>query len=182
MPEIQDSYLRQFKWLEAQREEINAMIRALPPEVYHQSPRAGKWSMGQIANHLYWSEKRSLDYLRKKLSYPDTVPGYHQKSWLGLLLTRVVFLTGYKIKAPEGIDMWKITEVMSPETLIEKWDLLRKEMFRFVRDQEPSFGRHLAFRHPFAGRMTMYQMLLFFGYHCRHHMRQMKRILLLYGS
>ena len=169
---------REFQQLELRKKEIMEILSALPQELYARNPNPGTWSPAQVANHLYRSEKLSLAYLKKKLSYPDSVPKYHPRSWLGIGLIRFVYVTGYKIKAPEMIDMWKIQEVLGLEELNEQWTALRKEMFLFIEANFPAFGSHLAFRHPFAGRMTFYQMLLFFNTHVHHHQRQLKRILL----
>ena len=93
------------------------------------------------------------------------------------MLIKLVYLFHIKIKAPDSIDMWKIREAMSLEELKTKWDELRKNLISFIEDQYPRFGKHLAFRHPFAGRMTMYQMLIFMNDHMNHHQKQMRKIL-----
>lgn len=168
---------KEFQQLESRKKEIMEILHALPQELYIRNPNPGTWSPAQVATHLYMSEKLSLAYLKKKLTYPDSVPKYHPRSWLGIGLIRLVYLTGYKVKAPETIDMWKIQEVLSLEELNEKWTGLRKEMFLFIESKFPAFGTHLTFRHPFAGRMTFYQMLLFFNAHVHNHQKQLKRIL-----
>lgn len=173
LPAIHD----QFQKMELKKEEILNLLLSLPSAQYNQHPDPNTWSIEQVARHLYLSERNSLAYLRKKLSYPDTVPHYHPKSWGGIVLIKLVFATGYKIKAPESIDMWKITNVMPYEELKSKWDELRRELISFIVNKEPEFGSHLAFRHPFAGRMTMHQMLIFINDHLAHHQKQMQKIL-----
>jgi len=167
----------QFNRLEAKKRKITDLLQSLTTAQYSQQPDAQTWSVGQVAQHLYLSERNSLAYLKKKLSYPDTVPLYHPKSWGGVWLIKLVYLFHFKIKAPDSINMWKISEVMTQEELKAKWDELRKELISFVEKNEPAFGRHLAFRHPFAGRMTMHQMLIFMNDHMRHHQKQMQKIL-----
>jgi hypothetical protein len=96
-------------------------LQSLTTAQYSQQPDAQTWSVGQVAQHLYLSERNSLAYLKKKLSYPDTVPMYHPKSWGGVWLIKLVYLFHYKIKAPDSINMWKISEVMTQEELKAKW-------------------------------------------------------------
>jgi len=167
----------QFEKLEGKKQEIFDLLGSLPPNQLHQNPDAHTWSIFQVARHLFASETNSLLYLKKKLSYPDTVPRYHPKSWGGILLIKMVYLFHIKIKAPDSIDMWKIAETMPVDEMKLKWDSLRKDLISFIEDQYQRFGKHLAFRHPFAGRMTMFQMLIFMNDHMTHHQKQMRRIL-----
>jgi hypothetical protein len=96
---------------------------------------------------------------------------------LGVLLIKLVFFTGFKVKAPPMIDMWKKEAAMTPEELESNWSGTRRELISFIEAHLPAHGTHLAYRHPFAGRITMYQMLIFFNDHMAHHQRQVKRIL-----
>jgi len=168
----------QFNQMELKKQELLVLLQSLPAGQYHTQPDQRTWSVGQVAQHLYMSERNSLAYLKKKLSYPDTVPRFHPKSWGGIGLIKLVFAIGYKIKAPESIDMSKMESIMDLEELKTKWGELRLELISFLERNEPTFGRHMAFRHPFAGRMTMHQMLIFINDHFRHHQQQIKRILL----
>lgn len=154
-----------------------ASARALSELQYIQQPHPGAWSVAQVINHVYLSEFLSLGYIRKKLSYPDQVPPYHPKAWLGTLLIKIVFALRIKVKAPAIIDMNTKPDVMPIDELAEKWKALRSETQAFIEANDAQFGKHLAFRHLFAGRMTMYQMLIFFNDHLRHHHRQVRRVI-----
>jgi len=166
----------QFDKMEAKKKDIMDLLGSLTPEQTNQQPDPHTWSIRQVANHLYLSERNSLAYPRKKLSYPDLVPRYSPKSWAGIGMIKLVYLFHFKIKAPESINMWKAGMTMPYEELKLKWDELRRELISFIEQHEPAFGSHLAFNHPFAGRMTMHQMLIFMNDHIRHHQGQIKRI------
>ena len=168
---------RQFQKLEHKREKLMQQLLSLTEEQYTKKPSAGSWSAIEAANHVYLSEKLSLAYLKKKLSYPDTLAPFHFKSWGGVVLIKLVFGTGYKWNAPETIDMRHQQTVLSPEELQVKWPQQRQEMISFIESHHASFGSHLAYRHPYAGRMTMHQMLIFLNDHLGHHMKQIDRIL-----
>ncbi len=167
----------QFHKLELKKDKLMSQISSLPEEIYNQPPIPGSWSVAQAANHIFLSEQLSLAYLKKKLSYPDTVPRFHFKSWVAVLLLKFSLGTPFKVKAPKTIDMWQGQTIYAPSDLDHHWKLLRTALLHFVEEQYPSFGTHLAYNHPFAGRMTMYQMLIFFNDHMAHHMRQIDRIL-----
>ena len=165
----------QFNRLEKQKEMFLHAISSLSPEEFTRQPAPHKWSVAQIATHLYLSEKLSLDYLRKKLSYPDTVPPYRVRSWGGVALIKLAFWSSWRVKAPATIDMWKDQPVLTADELPIQWEALRTELITFIESRYPEFGSHLAFRHPFAGRLTMRQMLIFMTDHLRHHLKQAHR-------
>jgi hypothetical protein len=167
----------QFRKMERRKREIYIMLETLTPERQQQNPDPHSWSVMQIVHHLYLSERNSLAYLRKKLSYPDLVPHYNPKSWGGILLIKLVFFLHIRVKAPVSIDSWKVMEVLPTHELKDKWDDLRHELISFVEVNQPAFGKHLAFRHPYAGRLTMYQMFIFMNDHLRHHQQQIWRTL-----
>ncbi len=168
---------RQFQTLEGSKEQLLKFIKALPEDIYLLQPSKESWSIAQAANHIFLSEKLSFAYLRKKLSYPDQVPKFNFKSWGAVLFLKFTLWTPYKAKAPKTINMWEDQVVLSSTELESEWTSLRSEMKSFIRQHYPSFSSHLAYRHPFAGRMTMHQMLIFFNDHMKHHIRQMDKIL-----
>lgn len=177
MPGYSKKVEHQFHKLDQKKTQLMERLYTLPEETYHKQSSPGSWSAGQAANHIYLSEQLSLAYLKKKLSYPDTVPPFSIKSWGAMWLLKFSLNTPYKVKAPKAINMWEQQAILGPSELNEKWDMLRSDLKFFVEKNYPVFGNRLAYKHPFAGRMTMYQMLVFFNDHMAHHMRQMDRIL-----
>jgi uncharacterized damage-inducible protein DinB len=166
---------RQYHRLERKRDLLMKEVQSCSPEDYLRQPTPDQWSIGQVANHLFLSEKLSLGYLRKKLSYPETVPRFQFRSWWGIGLIKIVFFLQVKVKAPGPINMWEEQDVLSASALEEQWGQLREELISFIEQHDAAFGSHLAYRHPFAGRMTMYQMLIFLNDHMAHHLRQVRR-------
>jgi hypothetical protein len=168
---------RQFEKLDRATAQLLTDVRTMPASQYRQQPGPGAWSVAQIANHVFLSEYLSLAYLRKKLAYPDQVPRYHPKSWLGIALIKVVFALRIKVKAPPTIDMDTKPDLLELDALEEKWKALRAETKSFIAAHHQQFGDHLPFRHLFAGRMTFLQMLIFFREHLNNHHRQIRRIM-----
>jgi len=162
--------------LEIKKKQLINLISTLPLEKYMQQPDPQSWSVDQAANHLYLSEKLSLAYLRKKLNYPDTVPKFHFKSWIGIFFYKYI-IRFTRAKAPKHINMWEGQHVLPPDPLDQQWSELRVEMKNFITDQLPRFKDHLVYNHPFAGRLTFTQMLQFFNDHIDHHTKQIHRIL-----
>jgi len=176
--EIEDHALKsQFQQLEKSKMFLIDLIHSLPPEKYRQQPVPQSWSIAQAVNHLFLCEKLLLAYQRKKISYPETLPKYHLKSWFAMYTYKVILSSFIKVKAPGPINMWENQEIMAPDELDEKWAAQRKELFDFLKQQYPQFKNHLVFRHPSGGRLNINHMLIFFNDHILHHTRQVKRIL-----
>ncbi|MEO6130984.1 MAG: DinB family protein [Saprospiraceae bacterium] len=167
----------QFERMDQKKRALMAEIRKLSPDDYVRHPDQLTWSAGQIANHLYLSERLSLVYLKKKLSYPDTLIPYHIKSRWSLFMVNFILWSPFKVRAPASIDMWAEKEVLIPDELDARWNSVRTELSALIAEHENKFGNHLVFNHPFAGRMTMRQMLIFFNHHLAHHLRQINRVL-----
>jgi hypothetical protein len=177
MPGKAQQIHRQFEKMEIKKNNLLALLHTLPVEKYTRQPSPESWSIAQAANHIYLSERLSLAYLRKKMSYPDTIPTYHIRSWGAVMLIKFTLWTGYKVKAPKAINMWEQQDILSPEELDKKWSKVRSDLISFMEEHLPAFGSHLVYNHPFAGRMTMYQTMIFFNEHMSHHLRQIDRIL-----
>jgi len=166
----------EFQRLEQKKKDLFTQIASLSDEKYRQQPSPGRWSVAQAANHIYLSEQLSTAYIRKKLSYPDTLLPFQVKSWGGVFLIKLVLWTSYKRKAPVNINMWEQQTILSQADLEQHWSSLRAEMITLIEKHQPAFGSHMVYRHPFAGRMTMRQMLIFFNDHMAHHIKQINRI------
>lgn len=177
-----DLIQKEFDLLEQNSSHLHHLINSISVENYLRQPVPNAWSIAQVANHLFLSEQLSLAYVKKKLSYPDSVPPFQIKSWAGVYIIRLVFATSWKRKAPNMINMWGDQPILAWPELQEKWNTQRQEMITFLHSHQDKFGNHLVYRHPFAGRMTMRQMLMFFNDHLRHHTRQVKRIMKATGN
>ncbi|MFZ1675846.1 MAG: DinB family protein [Saprospiraceae bacterium] len=167
----------QLERMDQKKQTLMHIIHSLPTENYLRNPQPNSWSVGQIANHLYLSERLSLAYLKKKLSYPDTIPPFSIKSWWSLYAVNFILWSPFKVKAPPAINMWKDIEILSPDDLDTKWNQIRKDLAALIAEHRPSFHHHLVFNHPLSGRMTMTQMLIFFNHHIAHHIRQIRRVI-----
>lgn len=166
----------QFELLEQKRIQLIARLQTISPEQYLTNITPTSWSPAQIAHHIFLSETLSHRYLQKKLTYPHSLQpaglfSRTKNSWI-----KFIFFTRLKIKAPATIDVWQKEVHSTPEQLNAKWIEERQALISFLETQYPLYGDMLAFRHPFAGRMTMYQMMVFLNDHMAHHMKQIDRI------
>src|SRR5258706_8366718 len=112
MPNNVEKIKIQMKRLDQKKLLLMNFIHSISEEKYRRQPDPHTWSIGQVANHLYLSEQLSLAYLRKKLSYPDTIPVFSLKSWWTLFYVNFILWTNIKVKAPPKINMWTEQEVL----------------------------------------------------------------------
>lgn len=143
----------------------------------HVKPEDNSWSALETANHIYLAEKLSLQYVRYKLTKPDPIPPKHPGIWLRTYLLKWTLISPLKFKAPPTINMRNAQPVLAVEELVAQWKMLREELLELLDQHEEQFRGRLLYKHPFAGRMTLNQMLIFFQDHLVHHTRQLKRIL-----
>ncbi len=169
------------QWLNALDKALQKLENDLskyPSEQLNRKPAPGQWSVMQVVNHVMMAEAGSLNYLKKKLSDPSAIKkagiGSAIRTWL-LNLSQII--PGLKFKAPAFINEDKLPPVSDREAVFQQWRASRAALRAFLESQPDEIFTKEAFRHPRAGRMTIVQMLSFFGSHLNRHVRQIKRAL-----
>ena len=168
---------RRMDVLERDKDALFAMVDKVPASLLTESPGEGKWTALQAINHVYLSELLSIQYVKHKLTKPETIPVRRPDAWFRTLLLKWILYSPLRFKSPPQINMWKDQPVLSLHEVKEAWAKLRKELVGLLGQHEPKFRRRLVYRQPFAGRMTLHQMLIFFKDHQAHHARQVRNIL-----
>lgn len=144
-------------------------------EILQKKPHEKAWSVIQILNHLMVSESSSLNYVRKKFLGVESVGqvGLVQRGKMKVL--DLAFNGVRKFKAPVYVSNPSNAENL--KELEEKWAEVRSELTYFLEDYPEDYIEKLVYRHPIAGRVSLYQMLDFFIMHMRHHKKQIERTL-----
>jgi uncharacterized damage-inducible protein DinB len=93
------------------------------------------------------------------------------------MLLKWTLLSPLKFKSPPQINMRNDQPVLGLAELREAWRQSRADLRELLEANEESLRHRLPYRHPYAGRMTLRQMLIFFNDHFAHHERQINRIL-----
>ncbi len=137
----------------------------------------GKWSILQHLEHLFLSEEASLAYINKKSQFPETLKVVGEKGDEAIQAIRMYMDNPnpqMTVKAPD----W-VTPKQDEYTLVEiekKWRKLRVDM----QTKMESLGEEMMlmdlYRHPFAGKMNLYQALQFVEIHFNHHLKAIKKI------
>ncbi|NNF33458.1 MAG: DinB family protein [Saprospiraceae bacterium] len=166
-----------FNTLEEERNSLFSILNDYNDESINQQPGPQKWSAQQVINHLILSEKHSVGYCQKKLSFnPDLKNagiGSAIKAWTVINY----FKLPLKINAPKGIDTPALPTYESIEETKRKWKIERENMKQFLENVDNQYLDKELYKHPFAGRLTLQGMMKFFIAHFRHHRKQIDKAL-----
>lgn len=164
---------KKFNAIEDIRHRINFHFASWSDEQFNRKPAAGGWSQAQVISHLVQSESLSVKYVKKKLSYPDTLKKGPLAAWFRYSLLKIALRLPIRYKAPgmvSGSD-----EILSKNDLLKQWEDVRKEMAGLLDNfPEELLGTNV-FKHLVAGRLKITQMLDFIFEHLTHHERQIFR-------
>ncbi len=153
-------------------------LKDYPDGALNRRPGPGQWSVLQIMQHLLLSEHLSEKYVRKKLSFgadiPDTGLGAR---WRLFLLMCSNSLPYVKFKAPKGVNDEALPETGHLEDIMHAWRANRQSLRELLESLPPDYTHKALYKHPFAGKLSLAQMLYFFILHFRRHQQQIQRIL-----
>ncbi len=169
--------LPHWKKLEAHSDRIFSQLEKYSEAILQKQPDAHAWSVSQNVAHLILTERKSLDYMQKKLSHTDMSSA--KKAGLGTLFRlwalRTAFaLPGLKFKAPSYIEPIAVKDLKSMQI---EWVKLRQEYKNFLEKLPPAWLDAELWNHQRAGKMSVKQMLIFFTDHVDRHARQIERTL-----
>jgi uncharacterized damage-inducible protein DinB len=163
--------------LEGRTERLFAFTKGFSQESLHIRSAPGYWNALEAINHIFLAEKFSVQYVKYKLTKPETIPRERPDAWFRMLLVKWVLYSPLKFKAPAPINMQNAQPILGISELQEEWGALRKELIEFLEAHEEQWKGKLVYKHPYAGRLTLAQMLIFFEDHLEHHARQIRHIL-----
>lgn len=138
-------------------------------------PNADSWNTLQVLDHIINSEKGTLGYMMKKTrsgwkDIPVATPENHEHS-------------AQLDEALDSAKKWKAPSVLPDpiddrklEDMITYWHGLRQKFREFVANLDAEFYERQVFRHPYAGRLNLFQTLSFLEKHIIHHTYQIERI------
>lgn len=160
--------------------ELSRLLHKLekhPDPVLNQPPADGGWSVLQVLHHLIIAERASFDYVKKKLSYGPVLENAGFLAAWRLFLIKFYFWLPIKIKAPEGVDSRVLPETSDLATTVAQWKTQRRELRQYLAALPDAQFSKEVYKHPAAGKMSLRQMLQFFGAHVNRHETQINRVL-----
>lgn len=135
-------------------------------------PSAESWSTLDVVEHLVRVEEAVV--LRASQQPRSRSTGQAARAALAMVLTRLLFRAGIRVKAPVKSILPQGTATL-PE-LCERWDRVRGQLEAVLADQTAADLRRPLMRHPRIGSLSPVQTLRFFECHVDHHRNQLERI------
>jgi hypothetical protein len=163
--------------LDLKTRQLFTLLYAQNPAQLVAIPRPDAWSALMAVNHIYLGEQLSLQYVQHKLRAPDSIPGKGPDAWFRTLVLKWVLMSPLKFRSPAPINMRNEQPLLGLQDLETAWAAQRASMTRLLEEYESRMRNRIPYKHPYAGRLTLGQMLIFFEDHQDHHHRQIKSIL-----
>ncbi|MFT5917308.1 MAG: hypothetical protein ACI81T_003823 [Bacteroidia bacterium] len=163
---------KQFNQFQSSLQSLLSDLDGLSDETLNKQPQKGKWSAIQGMYHSMFVEQSSLGYIKKKLSQLGEVK--YEKSGV-VEMAKSIALIGFlrspiKVKAPKIVE--DVPDSMPYEELKTQWMEVRKEM-KDVFESFPKEALNLnIYKHPLAGRMSIFQAMNFLQAHYDRHHKQ----------
>ena len=169
--------LAQIQDLDHQLNQLVVDLKSYSHEDLNALPKEGGWSVIQIMHHVFLSEKYSLQYCQKKLSFSPTLKEAGVVSKLKSWLVQVYLNSPLKLKAPKAIGSSVLPKEGSLEEVLDLWQNERTLLQQFIDELADEYVSKEIYKHPFGGRLSLEGMFDFFGAHFNNHVRQIWRAL-----
>jgi uncharacterized damage-inducible protein DinB len=164
-----------FDLLELQRASILNEIKPLSTETLNKHV-PGKWSLNQVLAHIISSEQLSVKYLKKKIQGIDETTNTGLIEELKMLVLVVSQRLPLKFKAPKMV-VENTPQYLTAAQLEQAWNQTRGELTEVLNQFKDQHLKRKIYKHPFAGKLNIQQMLHFFSEHIIHHQPQIKKLL-----
>ncbi len=172
MAEVLDSCFRIYTELETQRADTLADLKTWSPErvCFRSSP--GAWSAVDVLDHIVKAETGTVADVRVGLRNPQHL-GVESRP--GIAALDRALRSEQLFQVPPGAAIHPDSETTLPEVCC-RWEQTRTELKHLLQELAPGDACGGVFCHPFAGWMTVGEVLSHFSAHLFHHGFQLARL------
>lgn len=163
-----------FNDLETQRFQLLAYVSTIDSAKLNLIPAAGKWSINQIIYHLILAEELSYKSIKAKVLTDTNFEKIGFKHQLRVLLLRLFLRSSKKFKAPLAVSDLPDNLILSELSI--KWNQSRQNLKELLESLPENLRNKSIFKHPVAGKLSIYGGLNFFHEHVRRHHNQILKI------
>lgn len=146
-------------------------------DTLNKAPKEGAWSVFQIMNHLILAERKSIQYVQKKLSFDPKLKSAGITSKMSSLLVNTYLSSPMKVKAPEMISGDNLPSHSTFWEVTKAWKTDREALQKYLNELPEELFKKEIYKHPLGGRLSLEQMLSFFQKHYARHHKQIYRTL-----
>jgi DinB superfamily len=162
-----------FRELESQRTELLTELATWPPSVLSFRPAPGAWSAVEVLDHIVRAEAGTIANVRAGLRTPHILGGEDRP---GIAALDRALRSDQSFRVPPGAAaIYPDTQTTLPEVM-SRWEQARAELRALVESLAPADSQCGVFCHPFAGWMTVADVLDHFSAHLYHHGFQLARL------
>lgn len=147
------------------------IITADPQAIIHQ-PEPGVWSPIQVCMHLYLAEELSLKNAKYNIGRLESREKIGLKAKINSLALTAVLASPLKFKSPPATRYDDQFESLEAQEVFENWFVLRREIIQFIQASPANAFDCQIYKHPYAGYLSIGQMISFFKHHYHHHLKQ----------
>lgn len=173
--DVRSEILEAYDSLEFQRVQLEERLNKMDDKLFYIPQGEGKWSINQVLAHLSNSEFGTLRYIQKKMLGMDSLGEASLSAKLRSKLLKFLLDSRVKFKMPRQLP--EPSKEISYDELKNQFAINRSALKELIEDFPEEALRKLIFKHPFAGRFSLYQTVGFLEDHYNHHIQQIDRII-----
>jgi hypothetical protein len=159
--------------LEAQRSQVLARLAEWEPRCLTYRPSPEAWSAAEVLDHIVRAEVGTVHDLRSGLRHPHNL-GSAQRPSIATLSR--ILRSDKKFQVPgTAASIHPNRQITLPE-VTHRWEQARRHLQLVLQRLSPADTGAGVFQHPFAGWMTVQEVLENFGDHLYHHEFQLERL------
>jgi hypothetical protein len=169
-----ENLTRELRHLDYRTQSILTKLTNYSDEVLNLPPGPGVWSIMQVLTHVMMSERLSLQYVRKKLSFKPELKKSGLLAVCRLLLLKWAQYLPIRFRAPRGLQTEDLPVFSNLTELRTQWQTDRHKLHQFFAEADDSLFSKEVFRHQIVGRLSLIQMVSFFSIHLQRHVAQIE--------
>jgi hypothetical protein len=164
-----------FERLEKQRINLLLQLETYPNEKLNLPAANNKWSVNQIIEHLILAEEISIKSIQAKVLTAKHFEPTGLPTAVRKLLLRIFLRSPLKFSAPALVSNPHSTAEIAD--LKTKWDTIRIQLKELLEWLPEHVLTKCIYKHPVAGKMSIYGGLDFMYEHVRRHRLQIFKVL-----
>ena len=130
--------------------------------------------MNQILLHLILAEEISVKSVKAKIITSQNIEKAAWMNPIRVFLLRVFLRSSKKFKAPKAVS--DLPQKLEFTELAERWSVARKNLNDLLESLPEKLLNKSIFKHPVAGKLSIYGGLSFIEEHVRRHQKQIHQL------
>jgi DinB superfamily len=167
------SCLSAFERLEEQRAAVLTRVTEWPHGSVTFRPEANAWSATEVLDHVVLAEAGTIADVEAALAQPHLVEDAERR---GVHALHRALRSQKKYQVPDAAEMILPRAHVSLLEVIGRWEQTRQHLRSLLERLSPADAAGGVFHHPYAGWMTVQEVMEHLGDHLYHHEFQLERV------